>query len=364
MSEPTVPRLRRDLGLLPEYVAGKPPRTSSAVSPALGYKLSSNELPDRPHRMVVARASDALGNANRYPDIANTELVSRLAADLGVGTDRVVVGGGSIAVLQQIIQAVTNPRDSIVFAWRSYEAYPIIARVCHAEPVLVPLTDHRHDLPRMAEQVRATDAAMVIVCNPNNPTGTTVSRSELNRFLDEIPSGCLIVVDEAYREFVTAIDVPDALELVGDRANVVVLRTFSKAHGLAGLRVGYAVAPPPIAAAVRTVALPFTVGSVGQAAAVAALDNWPNQREVVADVTARRDQFLEALQNHGIDALVSQANFVWVTWSSYSKRLAARISEAGISVREFAGEGARITVGEEAAITALIKLLDEDPSAH
>ena len=346
------PRLRSDLSALPRYVAGLPPRAGT------GWKLSSNEVALPPAADVLAATTRALTSANRYPDIAAMALVTRLAAHLDAAPQRILVGGGSIAVLQEVLQTATDPGDAVVFAWRSYEAYPIVTRVSRATPVKVALTtEHRHDLHAMASAVREHEARAVIVCNPNNPTGTAMTRLELEAFLDAVPDSCLVILDEAYREFVTDPSVPDGVELSAGRPNVLVLRTFSKAHGLAGLRVGYAVAPPPIADAVRSVALPFTVNSVAQAAAVAALDAWPTQRAVVRDITERRDAFLEALRADGLEAAPSQANFVWLPWSRGVDGLPEVWSDLGVSVRRFGEDGVRITIGEPEALAAILASL-------
>lgn len=347
----THPVLRTDLPLLPRYVAGRAARAAG------GFKLSSNELAAEVASDVTASAASALSTVNRYPDLGTTALVRRLAEHLGVPEDRVVTGGGSITVLQQLVQAVVDPGRAVVFGWRSYEAYPIVTRVCHGRPVPVPLRDHRHDLPAMLDEVRRTEAAMVIVCNPNNPTGTAVTGAELRAFLDDVPASCTVVVDEAYREFVSDPAVADGLQVAEDRGNVVVLRTFSKAHGLAGLRVGYGVAPSAVADAVRAVALPFTVSSVAEAAAVAALDAWPAQRLVVEDVVARRDAFAAELRRCGVVTPPSEANFVWVPAEQCPAGFAEGLAAAGVSAREFAGDGVRITIGEPGGLEAVTRLV-------
>ncbi|HEX6054341.1 MAG TPA: histidinol-phosphate transaminase [Intrasporangium sp.] len=348
------PPLRSDLAQLPRYIAGTPPRAGAGP----GYKLSSNEVAEGIDGRVVAAGTRALAGVNRYPDISNAVLLDRLSTHLGVGRERILVGGGSIAVLQDLVQTLTDPGDAVVFAWRSYEAYPIVIRVGRATPIAVPLSpSHRHDLPAMAEAVHEHDARVVIVCNPNNPTGSTVTGPELEQFLAAVPPSCLVVLDEAYREFVTDETVPDGVELAVDRANVVVLRTFSKAHGLAGLRVGYAVAPPRVVEAVRSVALPFTVSSVAQAAAVAALDVWPTQQRAVAEIACRRDQFAKSLRRLGVGATASQANFVWLPWSPVVTAAVQAWSDRGISVRQFGQEGVRITIGEPEALESVVAVL-------
>jgi histidinol-phosphate aminotransferase len=196
----------------------------------------------------------------------------------------------------------------------------------------------------------------VIVCNPNNPTGTTVTSEEMDRFLTDVPATCTIVIDEAYREFVNYPACPDGLEVAADRANVVVLRTFSKAHGLAGLRVGYGVAPEPVADAVRAVALPFTVSAVAQAAATAALAAWPSRRRVVEEVSARRDVFAEQLRGCGTEVPSSQANFVWLPEGGHPDGYPEELTAAGVSVRRFPGDGVRITIGEPEALEVALRL--------
>jgi histidinol-phosphate aminotransferase len=346
----TRPPLRRDLSELPRYVAGRPPRAG-------GFKLSSNELAEPPDPSVLAAASAVLSHLNRYPDLGAGALTERLAALLEMPADRVVAGGGSIAVLQQLLLATVDPGRAVVFPWRSYEAYPIVVRVAHADPVPVPLSGARHDVAAMATAVHDHHAAMVIVCSPNNPTGTAIRRPELERFLDEVPSSTVVVLDEAYREFVTDPEVADGVALARDRSNVVVLRTFSKAHGLASARVGYVVAPPAIADALRAVALPFTVSALGEAAAIAALDAWPRQRVVVAEVSARRDLAVAALRAEGIAVPDSQANFVWLPEDQVEAQLAEALADAGVSVRAFPGDGIRMSIGEPEAIALALQVV-------
>ncbi len=195
-----------------------------------------------------------------------------LAHRFDVPDDHVAVGTGSVGVCQQIVQAVAGHGDEVVFAWRSFEAYPIIVAISgRPGRARAPGRDERHDLDAMAAAI--TDRTrLVLVCNPNNPTGTAVRRAELEAFLDRVPSDTLVVIDEAYREFIRDPDIPDGLDLYRDRPNVAVLRTFSKAYGLAALRVGFAVAHEPVAAALRKTAVPFGVSTLAQHAAVASLD--------------------------------------------------------------------------------------------
>jgi histidinol-phosphate aminotransferase len=220
--------------------------------------------------------------------------------------------------------------------------------VTGARSVQVPLTDDaRHDLDAMAAAI--TDRTkVVIVCTPNNPTGPSVTRAELVAFLDKVPPHVVVVVDEAYREFVRSDDSVDAVELYRERPNVVAMRTFAKAYGLAGFRVGYVVAREPIAAAVRACALPFGVSSIAQAAAVASLERESELLERVDAIVAERDRVVDALREQGWEVPDAQGNFVWLPLAGRTGDFAAAAEQAGIMVRPFAGEGARVSIGEPA----------------
>jgi histidinol-phosphate aminotransferase len=239
--EPRVP-LRPAVAALPAYVPG------GRVAPgAAAFKLSSNENPYPPLPSVVAAIADAAADVNRYPDMYATELVEALADRLGVTAAEVVVGNGSVAVLAHVLQTVVEPGDEVVYPWRSFEAYPIAVAVAGGTSVQVPLLTGegrgRLDLRAMAAAVTER-TRVVLVCTPNNPTGPVVHRDEVDAFLAAVPSDVLVVLDEAYLEFVRDPQAPDGLAVYAKHPNVVLLRTFSKAYGLAGLRVGYAVARP------------------------------------------------------------------------------------------------------------------------
>ncbi|MFC7218023.1 histidinol-phosphate transaminase [Streptomyces polyrhachis] len=341
------PRLRGALDGIPVYRPGKPAAGSPGAVGA-AYKLSSNENPYPPLPGVLESAAAAAASFNRYPDMACSALVEELAARLGVPAAHIATGTGSVGVAQQLLQATAGPGDEVVYAWRSFEAYPIITQVSGATSVRVPLTDGDvHDLDAMAEAITGR-TRLVFVCNPNNPTGTVVRRAELERFLDRVPSDVLVVLDEAYREFIRDAEVPDGVELYRDRPNVCVLRTFSKAYGLAGLRVGFAVAHEPVAAALRKTAVPFGVSQIAQDAAVASLRAQEALMERVAALVAERTRVYEALAGQGWTVPDTQANFVWLRLGERTMDFAAACDRAGVVVRPFAGEGARITIGEVA----------------
>jgi histidinol-phosphate aminotransferase len=284
---------------------------------------------------------------NRYPDNAAAALTDQLADRLGVGTDRVVAGNGSVALCQQLVQVVAADGDEVVFGWRSFEAYPIVTRITGATPVRVPLgPGHRLDLAAMADAI--TDRTrLVFVCTPNNPTGTVVRRAELEAFLARVPPDVLVVVDEAYREFDRDPLAPDGVEVAAAHPNVVALRTLSKAYGLAGLRVGYAVADPSVVTALRSVAIPFAVNSLAQVAASVALEHEAELRPRWDQVVTERERVTAALRATGFDVPTSQANFVWLPLAERAGDFAAHCEAGGVIVRAFADAagGVRVTVG-------------------
>jgi histidinol-phosphate aminotransferase len=340
------PRLRPELSDIPAYRPGRPPTAKPGVT---AFKLSSNENPYPPLPSVVSAVAEAAAQLNRYPDMFATGLVAAIAERFDVPVGHVATGTGSVGVFQQILQAVVSPGDEVVYPWRSFEAYPVLARVVGARSVQVPLTrGFGHDLAAMAEAITERTRA-VMVCTPNNPTGTAVARAELTAFLDRVPADCLVVLDEAYREFVDDPAVPDGLDVYRDRPNVTVLRTFSKAYGLAGLRVGFAVAHSPVAQAVRKTAVPFGVSGVAQAAAVASLAAESELQARVNALIAERHRVTDALAGQGWLVPPSQANFVWLPLGAATEDFARDCEAAGVSVRPFPGEGARVTIGETEA---------------
>ncbi|MDT4905550.1 MAG: histidinol-phosphate aminotransferase [Pseudonocardiales bacterium] len=327
------------LATLPAYVPGR------SVPGAI--KLASNETPYPPLPHVIDRIAAAAAEINRYPDNFSTELTAVLARKLGVAVEQVRVGCGSVSLCTQLAQAVADADEEIIYAWRSFEAYPIIASVSGASSIQVPLNSgHVHDLDAMAERISGK-TRLIFVCNPNNPTGTAVDRDALVRFLRSVPADVVVGLDEAYREFVTDASVPDGLTLLEEFPNIVVLRTFSKAYGLAGLRVGYAVAgDPAITNALRQTQVPFAVSTVAQAAALASLEPEAEAQLLarVADIAAERDRVHAELLELGYEVPPSQANFVWVPLGDATTEWAAGCEERKVIVRGFAGAGARVTV--------------------
>jgi histidinol-phosphate aminotransferase len=293
---------------------------------------------------------------NRYPDMGCVALYDALAERLDVPTTHLAAGTGSVAVLYHLLQAFCEAGDEVVYAWRSFEAYPIAVSVTGATSVQVPLdAEARHDLDAMAAAI--TDRTkVVIVCSPNNPTGPAVGRAELEAFLDRVPAHVVVVVDEAYREFVRIDDPVDALDLYRSRPNVVPMRTFAKAYGLAGFRVGYIVAAEPIAAAVRACSLPFGVSSVAQAAAVASLGEEAALLDRVESLVVERARVVGALRDQGWKVPDPQGNFVWLPLGDRTLEFAAAADRSGVMVRPFPGEGARVSIGEPAGNDVLLSV--------
>ncbi|MFF6999516.1 histidinol-phosphate transaminase [Streptomyces sp. NPDC008313] len=350
MSE-TSPKLRVELEGIPVYKPGKP----AAAGGPVAYKLSSNENPYPPLPGVMESVTFAACSFNRYPDMGCTGLMAELSDRFGVPLSHLATGTGSVGVAQQLIQATSGPGDEVIYAWRSFEAYPIITQVSGATSVKVPLTpDDVHDLDAMADAI--TDRTrLIFVCNPNNPTGTVVRRAQLERFLDRVPSDVLVVLDEAYREFIRDTEVPDGVEIYRERPNVCVLRTFSKAYGLAGLRVGFAIAHEPVAAALRKTAVPFGVSQLAQDAAVASLRAEDELLGRVGSLVCERTRVVEALRGQGWTVPETQANFVWLRLGERTLDFAAACERAGVVVRPFAGEGMRATIGETEANDVFLK---------
>lgn len=345
MSAPSTPvRIRPSVASLPSYVPGARPGSQEVA------KLSSNELPFAVQAPVLAALTEAAAGVNRYPEMTGQTLVEALASLHGLSPEQVVVGNGSVALIQHLLDTVCEPGDEVVMPWRSFEAYPICAAVAGAEPVTVPLTQAaRHDVPAMIAAVTPRTRA-VLACTPNNPTGPALSRAELRALVEGVPGHVVVLVDEAYLDFVTDSRVGDALGLLEHHPNLVVARTFSKAHALAGMRVGYLMGEPGLIGAVRSVSTPFGVGLPSQAAALAALA--PQARAETARrsaaVAAERDRVVAALRADGWEVPDAQGNFFWLGVGGRAEDLAAHFAGAGLLVRPFRNEGVRVSVGTPA----------------
>ncbi|MEO5834695.1 MAG: histidinol-phosphate transaminase [Nakamurella sp.] len=333
------PQLRAALEALPAYAPGR------TVPGAI--KLASNEMPFPPLDVVVAAITAAAAGVNRYPDNGSQALTAKLAGRFGVDAAQIAVGCGSVALCQQLVEATCVPGDEVLYAWRSFEAYPIVTHVVGATSVHVPLSDEALDLAALGDAI--TDRTrLIFVCSPNNPTGTVVHRDALDAFLARVPDRILVVLDEAYREFVDDPAAVDGIDYARGRSNVLVLRTLSKAYGLAGLRVGFAVGDPVVMTTLRKIGIPFAVNALAQAAAIASLDAEDELLARCRQIMAERSRVRDALLGAGFAVPPTQANFVWLPLRDRATQFAAHCEAAQIIVRPFADPGnggVRVSIG-------------------
>ncbi|WP_285726952.1 histidinol-phosphate transaminase [Psychromicrobium xiongbiense] len=356
---------RSALGRLPRYAAGKPP---VAVAGLTSFKLSSNENPLSPLPEVLA-AIASHPELNRYPEATAAPLREALSDFLGVPAEDVVVGGGSLGAFNQILAAFAGANDGgqpdeVIFAWRSFEAYPISVGLAGAKSVMVPLDDQaRHDLDAMAAAV-TEQTRVIVLCTPNNPTGPVLRTAEVEAFLAKVPNDVVVVIDEAYVEFVTESDAVQGLGLYRTHPNVVVLRTFSKAYGLAGLRVGYSVSHPELTQYLRVAAVPFAASTVAQYAAIESLHRHDQIVERVQGLVSERERVLASLRSSGWWIPESQGNFLWLALGVHSPEFAALAESRGLSVRAFGQEGVRISIGEVEGNSRLLEICAQWPEAQ
>lgn len=337
--------LRPEIAALTPYRQGRP-------APADAFKLSSNENPFP----ALPAITDAISAATTplYPDGAASVLRGRLAERFGVTLDEVHVAAGSVAILYQLAQAAAGPGDEIIYSWRSFEAYPGLVTVAGATSVQVPnRADGTHDLDAMAAAI--TDRTrLVLVCSPNNPTSATVTAEDFERFMAAVPQTVLVVLDEAYREFVTDDAAVDGTTQHTRHPNLVILRTFSKAYGLAGLRVGYAVGPAYILDACRSTAIPLSVTESAQRAALVALDHEDEYATQIAELVERRDRIRDALRAQGWTIPEPQGNFIWLPTGAATATAQETLEAHGIVARVFADEGIRVSLGTEESVAKLL----------
>lgn len=351
LPEAAAPALRAAVAQLPAYVAGK-----SAES-ELTAALASNESHFAPLPSVVDVVAAEASLMHRYPNMGVVDAREAIARHVGVTADEIAAGPGSSGVLQQIISAVCDAGDEVVFAWRSFEAYPILVTVAGARPVPVPLLDtEHHNLFAMAAAI--TDRTrLVLLCSPNNPTGVSIEADALEEFLQAVPPHVLVVLDEAYVEYQRGSGL-DSLAFYRRYPNLCILRTFSKAYGLAGLRIGYAIARPSIADGLRRTAIPFGVNRMAQAAAIASLaatDELAARTDAVAE---ERTRVIGTLRESGWDVPDSQANFYWLRASDELRgQLLDALSSADILARGYAGDGVRISLADRATNDRVLAVL-------
>ena len=348
--------IRKVIQSLPGYKAGNQAQEVPGLIP---YKLSSNENSIEPLPSVASVIAQAAHTVNRYPDPFVSELTQRISKFCSVAPEKIATGTGSVGVCQQIIQALCDADDEVIFAWRSFEAYPIITAIAGAKSVKVALTSSGdHDLPAMLTSI--TDKTRIIfICTPNNPTGNIVKHDDLVEFLNHVPSSVLVIIDEAYIEFNRDKSAVDSLKILETHSNVGILRTFSKAYGLAGLRIGYFLGPQHVAQAVRKTAVPFGVSHIAQVAAIESLNNRDELMQRVESIVQAREWFEAQLRNLGFDLPDSQANFVWLGLGERAADFAAACNDVAVAVRPFDGVGVRISIGEKEALERVLKVAQD-----
>ncbi len=359
-----MPIFRPDISAINPYVPGRAIEEVArdiGMSPHEIVKLASNESPDGPFPGVVEAAAKVLAQSNRYPDNDILDLGLALSEWVDVPPDHLWFANGSVALLSHIALAVGGPGTSSVYPWPSFVMYRIVSRWAMTEPIEVPLgAGQVHDLAALREAVR-DDTKVVYVCNPNNPTGTIVPAPAVSELIESIPESVLVVIDEAYHEYVTDSSYATALPHAVDRPNVIVLRTFSKIYGLAAMRVGYAIGMPETFSELRKTQAPFSVSQVAQAAAAASLSNQGELQRRQAANEAGRHYLIGVLAERGLPHTESQTNFVWFQLGDDSARTADEFVNRGIIVRPMSRGWLRVTVGNntenEKFVAALAKVI-------
>ena len=318
------------------------------------FALSLNENPFPPLPAVRAALAKAIEAANRYPEYLPHQLRGLIAARVGVREEQVVLGAGATGVVLQVLQAVTEPGDRIVLTSPTFDGYPIFAQIARLVSVTVPLDAHgHHDLDALADA--AATAKVVVLCRPHNPTGTLESATDVERFLRRVPSDTVVLLDEAYVEFVAPEHRLDAPALVRRFPNVVVLRTFSKAYGLAGLRIGYGFGSPELAKTLWTVQLPFGIGITSAVGVAASYGAESQLRQRIQIITAERRYVQRRLRAMGVYSTDAHANFLYLPAAGRNWR--SEFDAAGVRARYYADGGARVTVGGRASTRAILAAL-------
>jgi histidinol-phosphate aminotransferase len=356
------------LARMPGYQAGVPTgQAPEAIASGRIAQLASNESPFPPHPKVVEAIERAAGAMHRYPDPDATLLRRRIAERYEVEPGRVAVGNGSCEILLAAADALCEPGAEILFAWPAFSMYPYLPALTGAREVRVPLAEGDvHDLDAMAAEVTAA-TQLAIVCNPNNPTATHLPAAEIAAFCERVPSHVTVVLDEAYIEFQTNDDPDETLDLLADFPNLVVLRTFSKCYGLAGLRVGYAIGAADFRAAIDAVRQPFSVNALAQAAGAEAILHQDDVLRRVESTIAERLRVEEGLRALGLWTAETQANFSWVDLGEAEEAaVVAGLAEREIAVRPGTPLGSpghiRVTYGtgeeNDRLLAALPEILD------
>jgi histidinol-phosphate aminotransferase len=358
--------MRPHLKKVKPYVPGKPIEELRRERNFTGdvAKLASNENPYPPVAEVIRAIEQELEQLNRYPNSGSYYLCQELSRFLDVESAQIFVGNGSNEIIDLLVRAFINPKDEIVYPFPSFIVYPIVAQLMGVKAVEVPLEDYRLDLVAMKEAVTPR-TKIVFICNPNNPTGTYVTRDEVERFLDGLRTDIIVAFDEAYYEYVVADDFPDTLELLKDHPNIIIFRTFSKIHSLSGLRVGYSISHQDLVTCLHMVRQPFNVNRIAQAAARAALRHFDRTRERIQENREQMKKVRDNLIDLGFEVPPSQTNFLLAVPPKGSEDLTEELMNRGIIVRDMSPFGLagamRVSIGtpveNERFIEAMRELL-------
>jgi histidinol-phosphate aminotransferase len=360
VSAQQIGRPRPVIADLPAYRPGKGAAQAEAEHGITGaIKLASNENPAPPLPSIVAAITEAASGANRYADHRATAVREALASRLGVEVDQVTVGNGTVGLLQQLWLSYVDPGDEVVYPWRSFEVYPVYTQEMAGRAVTVPLAaDLGFDIDGLADAV--TDRTkLVVLATPNNPIGKACTTAELRSLLDRVPTSVVVCIDEAYREFLDPGFGDPVAELVPAYPNVIVTRTMSKAHGLAGVRVGYAIGHPDVISTIDKTLVPFAVNALAQAAALAAIEHEHEITDAVRAILAERSRVEAELAAAGWTFPDHQANFVWLSLGKRTDDVTLELERRGVVVRPFSGEGIRVTIGAPAENDRFLAALTE-----
>ena len=344
---------RPEIASLPAYVPGKRSDDPTVI------KVASNEMPFPPLPGVQSVIATHIAEISRYPDMAATQLLPQIAAYHKLAKENIALGNGSTDLVENFLAAVCTPGSEVIYPWRSFEAYPIAVQIAGATSVKVPLrADGNNDLDAMLRSITERTRA-IIVCTPNNPTGSALTHTGLRDFLIQVPPTIPVLVDEAYVDFVRMDDAVRGVDLIAEFPNVLSLRTFSKAYGLAGLRIGYALGQPEMIVGLKAIATPFGVNVLAQAAAHSALLEREEVDRRVGIIVDEREKLLAALHAVGWKGPLTQANFVWFATGDATADFVEFCAAEGITVRGFAGEGTRVTIAEPEASLRLLRAVNK-----
>ena len=345
----------------------KPGRPIEEVARVLGLKgeiikLASNENPMGPSPLAVQALKNALVESNLYPDDSCFHLKKKLAERMGVEPGNIFVGNGSVEILPLITLAYLGPEHSAVASQSAFIWFKIAAQIAAGELIEVPMKDYRHDLKAMLKAI-TNNTRLVFIANPNNPTGTIVTRAEVEDFFKNVPEDVLVVLDEAYFEYIDDPDYPDSFRHLQEGRNILILRTFSKVYGLAGVRLGYGMAPPEVIASLSKLRISFSVNLLSQVAGMAALDDHTHVEKSRATNAAGKKYLYEAYRKLGLFYLPTYANFLFVDFGKDSQVVFESLQKKGIITRTIKEYGfphaLRITIGTEDQNRKLIKALGE-----